>query len=990
MARRLLPVGLSLCVLFLVGRSASAQYRMTTWTTADGLPQSSVVAIAQTPDGFLWVTTLGGLARFDGRTFRTFDTTTNPELPNSRFGGMVVDVTGQLWVTLQSRELLRFVDGTFDVMDVADGLPQPLILRLFQSRRGLVVETETGTVVWNGDRFVADPEVQAPREASGLTFAGISAGFEARWYRDTAGRAYRYRAGRLTRTVNLPGLGAYEDRSGRLWTLQAEGVLASMLPDGVVQTYGPRAGQVGLGLLSHVEDPDGTLWFLSPNGLARFREGRFRSFTTDDGLPDNYVRIIFRDREGTHWVGSNTGLTRLVDQAITSFTAEDGLEADNTYPVLQDRSGAIWIGGWPGLTLFRDGVFEPVAAKYKLLNRTGRPLSVLSLMEARDGAIWGGTVAGLFRISSDRTETLNVPTTFGVHFLAEGPGTDLWVGTDNGLRRYRDGAFSLVLRPDATTGGETSVMFVDRAGTHWVGNIDGLARVTGETLGQVGAETGFTGKRVRAIHQDASGTLWFGTYDTGLFMYREGRFSRFTVREGLPTNGAFRIIEDEQGRFWISSNVGIYRVARADLEAVAGGRQRTVTAVLYGREDGMASAEANGLGQPSGIRARDGRLWFPTQRGVSIIDPAELTHNTTPPPVTFLDLSIGGFPRVERDRIEVRSGSTEFQARYAALTFVRPEQARFRYRMEGLDTEWVEAGTDRTARYSALPFGTYTFRVIAANRDGVWNEEGASVTIAVIPPFYRTTWFLGVVCAAVALITFGAYRWRIGTLERRQALQEAFARQLIDSQETDRRRIAAELHDGVSQTLVVMKNWAHFGEQALTDDSPVRKKLGDISDAASQALGEVRDVVQDLVPYHLERQGLGESIRETAHRVCDAAGISMECRIEAIDGRLSPQTALRLFRVFQEGLNNVVKHSGASAAWLELIEDPTGIRLTIRDNGKGFDPAAVTPTSSGDGFGLMAMTERARMMGGALRVESAPGRGTTLTIVVPNVPAGED
>jgi signal transduction histidine kinase/ligand-binding sensor domain-containing protein len=979
---------LAAAVLILISAAvgtASAQYRMTTWTTADGLPQSSVVAVAQTPDGFIWATTLGGLARFDGRTFRTFDTTTNPELPHSRFGGMVVDDEGQLWLTLQTGELVRYVGGKFDIMDDADGLPAGKVLRIYQWQRRLVVETANGTVVWQDGRFVADPAVQVPAEAATLAFAGISAGLAARWYRDGEGRAYRFEGARLTRTVHLPGRAVYEDRSGRVWTLQlgVGGELASLDLDGTRRTYGLDAGQVGLAMLSQVEDPDGTLWFFSPNGLARFRAGRFRSFTTADGLPDNYVRFVFRDREGTHWVGTNTGLTRLVEQPIVSFTVADGLAADNTYPLLQDRQGAIWIGGWPGLTRYHNGVFERVSERYNLISQNRLPLNVLSLMEARDGAIWVGAVAGLRRIHGDRVETIDGPWNFTVHVLYEGSAGEIWIGTDNGLLRYRDGGFTRISRADQTTGGETSSMYIDRSGTHWVGNIGGLARLVDGVLHQVVADEGFTGKRVRAIHQDASGTLWFGTYDTGLFMYRDGRFTRFTVREGLPTNGAFRIIEDEQARFWISSNVGIYRVDRASLEAVASGRQRTVTAVLYGREDGMASAEANGLGQPSGIRARDGRLWFPTQRGVAIIDPASMTLNTTPPPVTFLDISIGGFARAERDRIEIRSGSTEFQARYAALTFVRPEQARFKYRMEGIDPDWVEAGTDRTARYAALPYGTFTFRVIAANRDGVWNEEGASVTIAVVPPFYRTTWFLSLMVVLAATTAYGGHRRRLAGIQRKQAVQQAFARQLLDSQELDRKRIASELHDGVSQTLVVIRNWARMGAPSAPDDSPTGKRLGDIAEAASQALGEVRHVVHDLLPLHLERMGFVEAVRDAAARVSDASGITITCRFDAVDRELSTETALRLFRVAQEGLNNVVKHSGATRASIEVTLEPAHVRLTIQDNGKGFDPGDVSPTSAGDGFGLVGMAERARMMGGDLTITSAPGRGTTIMISVP-------
>jgi signal transduction histidine kinase len=291
--------------------------------------------------------------------------------------------------------------------------------------------------------------------------------------------------------------------------------------------------------------------------------------------------------------------------------------------------------------------------------------------------------------------------------------------------------------------------------------------------------------------------------------------------------------------------------------------------------------------------------------------------------------------------------------------------------MEGLDPDWVEAGTDRTARYATLPYGTFTFRVIAANRDGVWNEAGAAVTIVVVPPFYRTTWFAGLVLAVGALSTFGAYRSRVAGIERKQAVQQAFARQLIDSQEMDRKRIASELHDGVSQTLVVIRNWA------------TGRRIGDIAEAASQALGEVRHVVHDLLPLHLERMGLSEAVRDAATRVSESSGIAITCRLESVDRQLSTETALKLFRVAQEGLNNIVKHSGATNASIDLRLESAHVRLVIEDDGKGFEPNDMSPTAVGDGFGLVGMAERARMMGGDLTITSAPGRGTTITILVP-------
>lgn len=965
-------------LVLLVARTASAQYQIKSWTTEDGLPQSTVIGIAQTPDGFIWVTTLGGLARFDGTTFRSFDTTTNPELPHSRFAGLAVDATGQLWLTLQTRQVLRYENGTFAHMGVAQGLPSTPVLRIAVVGGRLVVDTNTGVFAWEGTRFVPQADLHAPI-AAGLTWVGTSEDREVRWYRDATGLAHRYHNGRLTRTLALRGGPIYEDRSGRVWSLVPGGTLVSD-ENGRLRTHGVGAGQLLLENLSCVEDPDGTIWFMSPHGLSRFRNDRFTSYTTAHGLPDNRIRNVMRDHEGSHWIGTDTGLSHMVEQPVVSVTAAGGLEADNTYPILQDRQGAIWIGGWPGLTRYADGKFEKVSAEYKVAGA-----NVVSLMEARDGTIWVGTFgAGLRKIKNGRVET---PTEAGAPATAltiyQGAGPDMWFGTNDGLVRFRDGRFTPVLRQDGSRGGETSGVYEDAAGTLWVGNIDGLARYTNGVLTQVSASEGFTGRRARAFHQDAAGSLWIGTYDTGLFRYRDGRFARFTTREGLPANGAFRIIEDHASRFWISSNGGIYQVARAELDDLADGRRTIVTAIHYGREDGMANPECNGLGQPAGILARDGRLWFPTQRGVAILDPARLTTGAPAPPVTILDVNIGGFPVAERDRIEIRSGSTEFQARYAALTFVRPDQARFRYQMEGLDADWVEAGSDRSARYANLPYGTFHFRVIAANRDGVWNDVGARLTIAVIPPFYRTTWFALLMSGLAAAAAFGGHRWRLDALERKQAVQQAFARQLIDSQEADRKRIAADLHDGVSQTLVVIRNWARMSAPLATQDEPAAKRMGDIAEAASQALGEVRGVVQDLLPYQLERVGLVESMRETAARVADASGIAITCDLAAVDGRLSPGTQLRLFRVAQEGLNNVVKHSGARAASLEMIGRPAHVQLIIRDNGKGFVPGAVTPTAAGDGFGLVGMAERCRMMGGDLRVDSAPGKGTVITIAVP-------
>lgn len=964
--------------------SAAAQYQIDRWTTEQGLPQGTVVDIKQTPDGFIWVSTLGGLARFDGVSVGVFDTGTNPELPNSRLAGMRLDDDGQLWVLTQERYLMRFRDGRFLIASETDGLPAKTVGVVTLDDGRVVAETVKGTVIWKDGRFVPHTAPGPPPGAEGMTLIGESAA-GARWFRDAQGMAHRYEGDRRTRTAALPLGDLREDGAGRVWMRDPRHLGQLLCIDGeTVRAYGQEDGALWVDHMAMLEDPDGTLWFPrgrwrpavpDVRGLVRFRNGRFTVLTTADGLPHNQVRVIFRDREGNHWVGTENGLARLTEQPVVNYGTADGLAALNTYPVMEDRRGDIWIGGWPGLTRFHNGTFEDVTSAYGLRN-----INVLALGEDREGTVWVGDGGGnVWRVTDGRLQAFPNPVVEAPVFaIYQGRGPDIWLGTGLGAVRYRDGVFE----PRLPGTRAVNTFLEDAAGVLWIGSDAGLARYEGGVVTPIGQEAGFSGRRVREIYGDADGTIWIGTYDTGLFRYRDGAFTHFTTREGLPANGAFRILEDDRARFWISSNVGIYRIAKAELEEVAAGRLASVTAVRYGRADGMADQECNGLGRPAGIRARDGRFWFPTQRGVAVLDPHALA-SLPPPPVAIMDVLVDGQSVPLRDRIEMRETNSSISVRYSALTFVRPELARFRYRMEGVEADWVEAGTDRMARYTHLPFGSFRLRVLAANREGIWNEEGAGITVVVIPPFYRTTWFLALVLVGVAAAGYGTHRVRLGILERKRALQEAFSRQLIDSQEADRKRIASELHDGVSQTLVVIRNWAQMGGQTLPRDDAAGQRLGKIAEAASQALGEVREVVHELLPYHLERVGLADAIREAAGRVADASGIPIACNVAAVDGRLSADTALRLFRVVQEGLNNIVKHSGATAACLDMAPEHDSLRVTLRDNGRGFEPARVAPAEPGHGFGLVGMSERTRMMGGTLTVESAPARGTTITIVVP-------
>jgi signal transduction histidine kinase len=335
-------------------------------------------------------------------------------------------------------------------------------------------------------------------------------------------------------------------------------------------------------------------------------------------------------------------------------------------------------------------------------------------------------------------------------------------------------------------------------------------------------------------------------------------------------------------------------------------------------------------------------------------------------------------------------GQDNFEIKYAALSLINSENLRFKYKLEGADHDWVEAGTRRTAYYSHVSPGQYTFKVLAANADGVWNLTGASLRITVLPPFWRTWWFMTLVALGVAGAIVGIWKYRVGQLQRVQMAQAAFARQLIASQEAERKRIAAELHDSLGQSLVIIRNWAMLGASQLENESPAREELDEINTLASRTINEVREIAYNLGPYHLERLGFENSIRDMATRVAQASGISIATELDALDGALSSESQMSLYRVAQEALNNVVKHSRATETRIALKRESAGVRLTVADNGQGFDQQATKasdlPGASRPGFGLNGMAERVRLLGGALTVRSIPEQGTTVEALLPDAP----
>ncbi len=996
-ATHLIPVfraSLRQCVLLcLLAGAASAQYRFDHWTAETGLPQNIVTGIHQTPEGYLWVTTLDGLARFDGVRFAVFNKSNTPGISSNRFTCLYQDARGELWAGTEVGVVTRYHQGQFTAYATEHGLPKSFVfgltgdaqgrvwvlsdnkLREWEPAAGKFVERESppfsgsaSRLGWKaGGGFCSFGQAGLHLFVSGdWTHLALPAAVErpitrvaqaddgAIWIAGAGARLFRLRDGNVTVfPLHRKSLGAarplteWRDRAGKIWELE-------VTPDLSRKLTIPSSGQATtLSLNTIYEDRDGNLWLgTDGQGLYRIRKQVVTTYSKEQGLAGRNVYPVCEDRTGAIWAGTwDGGLSRIKDGEITTFTTREGLSAGVVNALYADRDGRLWIATSSDLQIYEQGRFTSVKAEYMM-----------------------GQVSGAV-IFQDRTGAM-------------------WFGAERQLIRYRNGQLQSYTMQDGLPG-ETPRAIIDAAaGGVWMGFYGGLMHWREGRMTTWKEADGLPGDTVRALYEDQDGVLWIGTYDSGLGRFKDGKFTRYTTREGLFNDGVFQILEDAYGNLWMSSNRGIYRVRKQELNEFATGGRRDITSIAFGKNDGMRNVECNGGLWPAGVRARDGRLWFPTQDGVAMIDPKAVTMNQKPPPVLIEAVLLDRTPVAFRDEVRLQPGTGNLEIQYTALSFDNAAWTRFKYKIEGLDHDWTEAGTQRTAFFSYLPPGSYTFKVIAANSDGVWNTQGQSLRIIALPPFYRTWWFLGLIALAVAGAAFLAYDYRIRQLTRRQEAQQEFSRRLIESQEAERKRIAAELHDSLSQSLVIIKNRALLSLQQPGDEARTSGQLEEIVEATGEAIDEVKEIAYALRPFHLDRLGLAQAIEVMLERIEETSGLRFTTEFDPLDGLFSPEVEINLYRIVQECANNIVKHAQATDAKVSIKKatDKRGARaiiVKIEDNGRGFTPGASNhagrEANGGDklrrgGFGLSGLNERARIIGGQMMVDSAPGCGTTIAV----------
>ena len=948
-----------LLATLLAAPASELSYRV--WTTDDGLAQGSVYALEQTPDGYLWVATLDGLVRFDGARMTTFARSEFPALGSNRILALQVDGAGDLWIGTEDGGVARFSGGAFHTFGAADGLPDRFVPALAADGSATWAVTARGLARFDGTRWSISGDGEIRTGEQPIAYAlGMARPGGLRLLEHGKLVDYALPAGVELRQ------GFARDPRGASW-LRAGTDALLCLENGTITRVAPPAAvpptrfAVGRGA-------GGRTWLAMSGHLHLLDGGRWRTFSTPLPAAAQEPIVLLEDREGSLWIGGETGLTQAVPTPLRPISHDGSRVENNFYPVAETADGRLWAGSQSYTYLVEGDRFRRIDSTWGVAT---------ALEPEADGSILvTGPGLGVIRVAPDLRTTPVYSGDDGISDLLRDRSGALWAASVLGVFRIEEG------RATHTTSESAEVLAEGEDGVVWAGGRGGLSRIEdGRVTASWTVANGLPSDRIRALYADERGMLWIGTYDGGLARLAGNDLVAIRKRDGLGDDGVFAIVDDGFGRFWMSSNRGLHVVERKQLDDFAEGRATSVASRSFARADGMLSSECNGGMQPSGTRRRDGTLVFPTQRGLVIVDPRALPSNTMPPSVIIEAIASERGSHPVAPQLALDPSERRLDVRFTATTFVRPAQARFRYRLEGLHEGWVEAGTERAARYAFVPPGSYVFRVSAANADGVWNEKGAAFTLKVKPAWWQTDAFRG--GAALTLLGgIGAgFGLRFAALRRRRAEQDHFARMLIESQEVERKRIAGELHDGIGQTLAVIRNRALMGLRDGPISGRAQRQVEEIAQVTTAALDEIRKVTHNLRPYQIDRLGLTRAIEALVEQAGTASEIEIDAEVDPLEGVFPPDAEIGVYRIVQEALGNVLRHAEAKKVKIRVRKGQRSVEILVEDDGKGFDPAALSAARRG--MGLSGIAERARILGGHHAVRSVPGKGTRVVVMLP-------
>jgi PAS domain S-box-containing protein len=879
------PAFLFLCLtaLALDPNKKITQYVHNAWTSEQGLPENDVRSIVQTRDGYLWLATEEGLARFDGVHFRVFDKHSIDAIKNNFILSLFEDREGTLWIGSWGGGLVRFSRGRFEAYGESDGLSDDIVNVITQDRDGNIwIGTgEGGVNVWKDGKFTAYTTKQ------GLSHDRVHAlcpSHDGSLWIGSDGGLDHLRDGKITSLQQPEDLkkngvfALYEDERGVLWIGSNHGLYSYKDGTFTLIKQIPRSNVSAI-----YQDRNHSLFVGTEGGLYRLRQGKIESYTVRDGLTAPSVSSIFEDREGSLWIGTVFGgLDRLRDGKFATYTTHEGLANNAATAILQTKTGDVWIGTLGGgLSKFSKGRFETFGRKHGLASD-----KVMTLAEGRDGGLWVGTMSGLNYLKNGTITSFagryRLPHALVTAVLEDSRG-GVWIGTETALYKLQDGALTTFTTAQGLSSSYVVCLFEDDRGNMWIGTDQGINLYRDGQFRDFVGRKAFADDFITQIRQQAPNTLWVTTQTSGIKSIRDGKVTSISRQNGLPHDTIWNLLFDNRGDAWISSNKGIFRVSQQELQDLAADKIRAVHPIVYGMADGMKSNECNGA-QPAGWRMTDAKLWFPTTKGIVVIDPEHVTTNVHAPQVYIEEVIVKGRPVAGDEAASLPSGSRNMEIRYTGLSFLVPEKVIFRYMLEGFDKTWIEAGTRRTAYYSYLPAGKYTFRVTAANNDGVWNQTGSSYTFNIRPAFYETYWFYLLSVLAVVLLVRAIYRRNVQRLKRRTeelaVLSDALAgkleaegryHDLFESAVDAIYRARGRRYLEVNRAMVTMLGYTSKEEiLALTQDSEVYTDVKDLDRVISvlDAAGKV----EGFETVWKRQDGRLIQVRLSGRRIADAQG----------------------------------------------------------------------------------------------------------------------
>lgn len=941
-----------------------------------GLPQNAVITMAQTRDGYLWLGTQQGLARFDGVHFKTFNDGNTPGLNSTTIEKLFEDSRGNLWIGTQNGGVLM-VDklGVLNSIDFGKQDNRARLLDICEDQSGVVwltlanlklysyakgnvgvlasncwmiISDNSGTT-WGGFSpggvfsFRTIPNSQRVTvQSEGASFVGkldyLFASKRGGHWRFANGQIEKWGTNRLEHVLtNYPWnptlrINACEDLDGNL----------------VVGTYG-----------------DGVFWF-DAKGRAQ------HLWSHDGGLSHNTILSVLIDREGSLWVGTDGGgLNRVKRQVF------DVAEAGNiVQSVCEDPSGRLWLAAGGYLVSLKNGE----------LHEFNAGADIRSVLVDASSNVWAGAYGGVLRLEGTNFAFNPSPFFPGqVSALYLSRSNTLWAGTQNGLTFWSGSNWNALALPDASSTFGVHAIVDDAEGTLWIGTEGGGLKCLRQGHWNSFTRTnGLPSNNVFSLYLDRDGVLWVGT-SGGLARYAHGRWTSYSKTEGMITDGIAYIIEDEQGYLWLGSTVGLMSVKKSELNEVAQGNKKTALFRSFGEADGLPSGECSFGFQPAACRTSDGKLWFPTIKGVASVNPAALKLNTNSPPViiesVLLDDVLQNPATLHApppSAVTIAPGKERLEIGFTSLNLAAPLKGRFKYKLEGFDSAWIEKPADfRVASYTGLDPADYVFHVRACNEDGKWSDTDAILAIKVLPPFWRTWWFisasaiclLGMIVASVYYVSTQRLYRQVESLRQHEALEK------------ERARIARDLHDQLGANLTQV---ALLGEMAEADkDAPeeVESHAKQISQTARETTHALDEIVWTVNPSNDTLDGLINYVCKYAQEYLAMADLRYRLDVPAQlpNTPISPEVRHNVFLAAKESVNNVVKHSKATSAWLRLQLEPDQFTLEIEDNGRGIAPADEKKGRSG----LRNMRKRMEDIGG--KFEMAPGSegGTKVRLTAP-------